>query len=72
MLRTVIVILALGGAVSACGPQRPAIDPALQSGVTSSNGGGQRQTGGGVSVGVNSGVGATTTTGMPNSRGAAY
>ena len=42
MIRTIAATIILGLGVCACGPQRPAIDPALESGVTSSNGGGQR------------------------------
>jgi hypothetical protein len=70
MLRTIITTAAICLAVSACGEQRPAIDPKLESGVTSSNGGGQRQTGAvpDLAIGPN-GAGATT---APTSRGAAY
>ena len=49
MTRSTAMILGFGLALSACssngGPQRPAIDPALNSGVTSSNGGGTRDLG---------------------------
>lgn len=45
MMRALATTIALGLAVCACGPQRPAIDPRLDSGVTSSNGGGQRALG---------------------------
>lgn len=55
MVRGVVATVVIGFAVCACGPQRPAIDPALESGVTSSNGGGVRQTGGlnQISIGPN-------------------
>lgn len=46
MIRTVAFTILAALALTACGPQRPAIDPALESGVTSSNGGGVRATGG--------------------------
>ena len=46
MIRSLAIVAALGLAVCACGPQRPAIDPRLESGVTPSNGGGARVTGG--------------------------
>ena len=46
MTRTVVTVILASLALTACGPQRPAIDPALESGVTSSNGGGVRATGG--------------------------
>lgn len=54
MIRVVATVL-IGLGVCGCGPQRPAIDPALESGVTSSNGGGVRQTGGlnQISIGPN-------------------
>lgn len=45
MIRTIAATIVLGLGVCACGPQRPAIDPALESGVTSANGGGQRALG---------------------------
>ena len=46
----------------------------VPSGVTSSNGGGQRQLGNIPSVGVTTGggVGGTTVTGVPNTKGASY
>lgn len=70
MTRSLMITLALGLAVCACGPQRPAIDPALESGVTSSNGGGMRQTGAIPSVSV--GPNGATTSRVPSSAGAAY
>lgn len=70
MIRTMITTLALGLSVCACGPQRPAIDPALDSGVTSSNGGGQRATGATPNVGV--GPSGSVDGQAPSSRGAAY
>jgi len=50
MIRVFVISAAICLTVGACGntsttAQRPAIDPKLESGVTSSNGGGQRQTG---------------------------
>ena len=70
MLRAIITTAAICLAVSACGEQRPAIDPKLESGVTSSNGGGQRATGAvpDLTIGPN----GTTTTSTPTSKGAAY
>ena len=55
MIRSVVATILIGAAMCACGPQRPAIDPALESGVTSSNGGGVRATGGlnQISIGPN-------------------
>ena len=69
MIRTIATTIILGLAVCACGPQRPAIDPALESGVTSSNGGGQRATGGinPTNIGPNG-----TTIGGSNQVGRAY
>jgi hypothetical protein len=46
MLRSITVTILLGLAVCACGTPDTAISPQLNSGITSSNGGGQRQTGG--------------------------
>lgn len=74
MLRTTITIAALGLAVCACGQQtqqRPAIDPRLDSGVTSSNGGGQRATGAtpNIPLGTSSPSGPQQ---APSNRGAAY
>ena len=46
MVRSTLFTAAIGLTLCACGPQRPAIDPALESGVTSSNGGGARAAGG--------------------------
>ena len=70
MIRMTIATVALGLSLCACGPQRPAIDPALDSGVTSSNGGGQRATGAtpNVSVGPSGSVGGRA----PSAAGAAY
>jgi len=70
MIRALITTAVFGLTVCACGPQRPAIDPRLDSGVTSSNGGGQRATGAvpNFSVGPN----GPTTGGVPSSAGAAY
>ncbi len=70
MIRAIFTTAVLGLAVCACGPQRPAIDPALDSGVTSSNGGGTRALGNNPGVSVGSGV--ATNPGIPNSRGPAY
>ena len=53
------------GTANANAPGQP------QSGVTSSNGGGQRALGDIPNVGVTNGVGATTTN-VPNSKGASY
>ncbi len=70
MLRAFITTAAICLAVSACGEQRPTIDPKLESGVTSSNGGGQRQTGAvpDLTIGPN----GTTTTGTVTRPGGAY
>ncbi len=62
--------------LAACQDQQPvragsATSPQLDSGVTSSNGGGQRTTGDLPSVNVGGPQGPTTT-GVPNSTGAAY
>jgi len=70
MIRALITTIAIGIAVSACGPQRPAIDPQLDSGVTSSNGGGQRTTGAIPNVSV--GPSGAIRSGVPRSAGAAY
>ncbi len=71
MLRTTALTIALGLTLCACGPQRPAIDPALSSGVTSSNGGGVRTTGNvnSTNIGTN---GTPTTTGGSGQVGRAY
>jgi len=70
MIRALITTVAIGITVCACGPQRPAIDPQLDSGITSSNGGGQRQT---VAVpNISVGPNGTTTGRAPSSAGAAY
>lgn len=79
MLRTIVTTAALGLAVCACNPQGGVTDPkvgtgvvspSLDSGITSSNGGGARALGNnpGVTLG---GTGASPT-GAPNSRGTAY
>ncbi len=70
MLRTVIATAAICLAVTACGEQRPAIDPKLESGVTSSNGGGQRTTGAVPDLAI--GPRGATTTRSPTSVGGAY
>ncbi len=72
VIRAIITTVALGLAVSACNapPQRPAIDPALESGVTSSNGGGQRTTGAIPNIDI--GSGGAVRTGVPSARGNAY
>ncbi len=70
MIRAIFTTAVLGLAVCACGPQRPAIDPALDSGITSSNGGGTRALGN--NPGVSVGGGVATNPGIPNSRGPAY
>jgi hypothetical protein len=66
-------------ALAACSNSSPNTPPnsvssggtgAAPSGITSSNGGGMRQTGAIPNVGVTSGQ--ATTTGVPNSKGAAY
>lgn len=71
MIRQTAIFLGLGLALAACGnsPQRPAISPALDSGVTSSNGGGTRTLGNtnSTTLGPN---GATS--GNNNSTGRAY
>lgn len=70
MLRVIITTAAICLGVTACGEQRPAIDPKLVSGVTSSNGGGQRTTGAVPDLTV--GPRGVTTTTAPSSAGAAY
>lgn len=73
MMRAITTVLALGLIVSACNSapaQRPAIDTALDSGITSSNGGGQRATGAIPNIDI--GSGGATRSGVPSSRGAAY
>ena len=42
MIRIAATTIVLGLLACACGPQQPAISPQLDSGVNSSNGGGQR------------------------------
>ena len=80
MFRTIITVTALGLAVCACNSQggvtdpkvnRGIVDPSLDSGVTSNNGGGQRATG----AAPNIPLGTSSPSGLqhaPNSRGAAY
>ena len=70
MIRTIIATATICLGVSACGPQRPAIDPKLESGVTSSNGGGQRQTGAVPDLTI--GPRGLRGTGAPTSTGGAY
>ena len=79
MLRTTVITVGLGLAVCACNPQggvtdprvgRGVVSPSLDSGVTSSNGGGARATGG--TPGINLGGASSTPTGAPNARGTAY
>ncbi len=70
MLRTIIATAAICLAVSACGDQRPAIDPKLVSGVTSSNGGGQRATGAVPDLAI--GPNGVAPTRAPTSVGGAY
>ena len=70
MLRAMITTAAICLAVSACGPQRPTIDPKLESGVTSSNGGGQRATGAVPDLAIGP-RGASDTT-APTSPGGSY
>ncbi len=78
MLRTIATTVALGLTLCACNPQGGITDPrvgsgvvspSLDSGVTSSNGGGTRALGNtpGISVG-----GGATQSGAPNGRGTAY
>lgn len=70
MLRTIIATTAICLAVSACGDQRPAIDPKLESGVTSSNGGGQRVLGS--TPNISTGQNGVVTQRSNNTQGAAY
>lgn len=70
MFRVLLTTAAICLAVSACGEQRPAIDPKLDSGVTSSNGGGQRQTGAVPDLAI--GRNGVAPTSAPTSKGAAY
>lgn len=72
MIRLVVATMAIGLTLSACGPQRPAIDPRLESGVTSSNGGGQRATGNVNSVTIGPNGAGTLNRAPTNSAGAAY
>jgi hypothetical protein len=70
MIRTIAATVALGLVVCACGPQRPAIDPQLESGITSSNGGGTRELGNIPNVAI--GPNGEAQTQSPNTRGPAY
>lgn len=73
MIRAIITSVVIGLAVTACSSppeQRPAIDPALDSGVTSSNGGGQRATGAIPNLDI--GAGGATRSSVPSGRGNAY
>ncbi len=70
MLRTIVPTVALGLVVCACGPQRSAIDPKLDSGVTESNGGGTRALGNSPNISLG-GTGAAQPP-SSNSRGPAY
>ncbi len=76
MIRSLMVATGFGLLVCACnpgggaGPQQGVVSPALDSGVTSSNGGGQRATGG--QAGVSIGPGGAASTGAPNARGNTY
>jgi len=70
MIRTIAATVALGLAVCACGEQRPAISPRLDSGVTSSNGGGTRALGNSPNISIG-GTGAAQPP-SSNSRGPAY
>ena len=79
MLRSIATVIALGLAVCACNPQGGVTDPrvgsgvvspSLDSGITSSNGGGARALGN--TPGINLGGANATQTGAPNSRGTAY
>ncbi len=72
MIRQTALFLGLGLALCACGasnPQRPAISPNLDSGVTSSNGGGTRTLGNtnSTTIGPNGGTSSNN-----NSAGRAY
>jgi hypothetical protein len=80
MFRTIVTTVALGLAVCACNAQGGIIDPkvgqgvaspSLDSGVTSSNGGGTRALGNQPNVGVG-GRAPTQPQQAPNSRGTAY
>lgn len=79
MLRTIATTVALGLAVCACNPQggvtdprvgRGVASPSLDSGVTSSNGGGARALGN--TPGITLGRTGAPEQQAPNSRGAAY
>lgn len=69
MFRTIATTVLLGLAVCACGQDRPLISPKLDSGITSSNGGGVRALGNQPSVNVG-GTGPTDTQ-RSNGRGPA-
>lgn len=74
MLRTIATTILLGSAVCACGQPRPAISPSLETGITSSNGGGARALGNQPNISLG-GTGPTDTgptdTRRSNSRGPA-
>ena len=71
MIRSLSLTVVLGLAVCACGNTTPdtAISPNLNSGITSSNGGGQRQTG---AINTQSIGPAGSTANGSSSKGAAY
>ena len=80
MLRTVATTVAFGFAVCACNPQSGVTDPrvggavsspSLDSGITSSNGGGARALGNQPGVSIGGGT-PTQPQQAPNSRGPAY
>ena len=71
MFRSIAMTLALGVAVCACGQQRTAIDPKLDSGVTESNGGGTRALGNNPNIGIG-GTGGAARPPSSNSQGPAY
>ena len=70
-MRTIFTLAALGLALCACTDQGGVSSTTPVSGITSSNGGGQRATGAipNFAVGPNGGA---VTTGVPNGRGNAY
>ena len=73
-MRQVFIVLGVCLAVTACAGERPGGDPAvssrLDSGVTSSNGGGQRVLGS--TPNISSGTGGVVTQRSNNSQGGAY
>lgn len=73
-MKQIVAVLGVCLALSACAGVHPGVDPAvsarLDSGVTSSNGGGQRVLDGTPNIGVNSG-GAVSSR-VNNTQGAAY